>query len=141
MSAPEAALKPAGQADHDAAPALGAQAARFLARLDGVRPAPAARRRPMVMVRPSPSAGPMQYALRSVVRYRIDGQVLTGMIVGISHDAPLRYDIRRDQGVDGAPISFAVPHQDVEELLAPPAKSEKVIVLSGFRPEPASLRL
>src|SRR4051812_15376373 len=48
-----------------------------------------------------PPAKPARFELRSTVRYRIEGRVLTGTIVGIAHDDPLRYDIRRAQTAGG----------------------------------------
>ena len=75
------------------------------------------------------------YRLRSTVRYRIKGRTVTGAIVGIARGEPLRYDIRRLDGADGERdavdrVSFGVPQGDIEQLLAPPPDSQRVIVLA-----------
>jgi hypothetical protein len=86
---------------------------------------------------------PEVYELRSTVRYRGDGRALNGIVVGIAHDEPLRYDIRRLLGQNGkgkpaSDISFGVPHGRIERLLAPPPPDEKVVVLSDLPPEPTA---
>jgi hypothetical protein len=86
-------------------------------------------------------AKPARFELRSTVRYRIEGRVLSGTIVGIAHDDPLRYDIRRAQTAGGKRrslyrTSFGVPHDDIEKVLTPPPESERLLVLSDLPPEP-----
>jgi hypothetical protein len=88
-----------------------------------------------------PPAKPARFELRATVRYRIEGRVLSGTIVGIAHDDPLRYDIRRASTAGGKHrslyrTSFGVPHDDVEKMLAPPPEGERLLVLSDLPPEP-----
>jgi hypothetical protein len=80
-------------------------------------------------------APPARYRLRSKVRFRWAGRIMTGVIVGIAHGEPARYDIRRIAGGAGRntslPVSFGVPHEAVARVLAlPPA--EDVLVMTDM---------
>jgi hypothetical protein len=94
------------------------------------------------------AATPVQYEMLSTVRYRIEGRSYTGLVVGIAHDEPIRYDIRRVRpakgqrksankaaGRAGDRVSFGVPHGDVVALVSAPPPGPR-IVLSDLPPEP-----
>jgi len=69
--------------------------------------------------------------LLSTVRYRVGGRAFAGTVIGIAHDEPLRYDIRRVPAArskrgSADRVSFGVPQGDIEALLAPPPAGQKV---------------
>jgi len=64
--------------------------------------------------------------LRARVRFKQFGTMLAGRVVGISHDAPMRYDLRLD---DGGFVAN-VPEPEIDGVIDTPAS----------RPSPASPR-
>jgi len=94
------------------------------------------------------SASPPQYLLRSTVRFHWEGRAYVGTIVGVAHDDPVRYDIRRDEKPRSTrrPIQrivFGVPHCAIERCFAPPRPEDKVTVIDDLllkAPPAAALR-
>lgn len=58
--------------------------------------------------------------LRARVRFNQFGVKLAGRVVGISHDHPMRYDLRLDSGA----LVANVPELEIDAVIDPAAKPE-----------------
>lgn len=87
---------------------------------------------------PTPQA---RYDLRATVRYRVAGKARTGVVIGITHGDPLQYDIVQERRAKAKSkrallISYYVPHEAIDGMLAPPPADQSILVLEDLPPEP-----